>query len=419
MTKSGQWTLAPTGKTPWAVAVRGIAAGGRRIEAELELTPPEPVAETERIAAIPPFNPRGSWNAGARPAALRAYECSLFGALIPESVSATADDGAPLVRGTDYEVEPDSGAVGRLAGGRLKEGDALIISYVYVPYRLDAVLLRSDGAVCRKPGAVNGATPLPPAPAPGEAAIANINFSGRPAKLSEAMIFPVTDEPLPAQDHAPEAEALLPRTLAKLRGAERLRYLAWGDSVTAALYLPEHERWPFRFAAHLRARFPRAPVDYVNMGWGGRNTRSFFAEPPGSKWHYEEKVLGARADLVTVEFVNDAGLPEQELAANYGRILADARAAGTELILMTPHYVRPDWMGMAGEKNCDEDPRSYVRFLRAFARDNKVALADASRFYGHLWREGIPYNTLMTNAINHPDIRGMDIFMKSLCEWIP
>lgn len=121
MTKSGQWTLAPTGKTPWAVAVRGIAAGGRRIEAELELTPPEPVAETERIAAIPPFNPRGSWNAGARPAALRAYECSLFGALIPESVSATADDGAPLVRGTDYEVEPDSGAVGRLTGGRLKE----------------------------------------------------------------------------------------------------------------------------------------------------------------------------------------------------------------------------------------------------------------------------------------------------------
>jgi hypothetical protein len=47
---------------------------------------------------------------------------------------------------------------------------------------------------------------------------------------------------------------------------------------------------------------------------------------------------------------------------------------------------------------------------------NGLALADASKRWGRLWRQGIPYMTLMLNAINHPDPRGMGIFVDSLME---
>jgi hypothetical protein len=48
-----------------------------------------------------------------------------------------------------------------------------------------------------------------------------------------------------------------------------------------------------------------------------------------------------------------------------------------------------------------------------------VALADASLRWGRLWRQGIPYSTLMLNSINHPDARGMKLFADSLMALFP
>jgi hypothetical protein len=71
-------------------------------------------------------------------------------------------------------------------------------------------------------------------------------------------------------------------------------------------------------------------------------------------------------------------------------------------------------MKLTRERDIDDDPRPYVRGLRQFAAKHDVALADASLRYGRLWRQGIPYNTLMLNAINHPDGRGMRLFADAL-----
>src|SRR6185503_20765369 len=87
--------------------------------------------------------------------------------------------------------------------------------------------------------------------------------------------------------------------------------------------------------------------------------------------------------------------------------------------ILTPHYVRPDWMGLSREREIDDDPRPYVAGLRQFAAKHPVALADAARRYGRLWRQGIPYSSLMVNSINHPDARGMKIFADALMELFP
>ena len=82
--------------------------------------------------------------------------------------------------------------------------------------------------------------------------------------------------------------------------------------------------------------------------------------------------------------------------------------------MLTPHYVRPDWMGLGTEREIDADPRAYVTGLRQFAARHGVPLGDASLRWGRLWRQGIPYSSLFCNAINHPNARGMKLFADSL-----
>jgi hypothetical protein len=67
----------------------------------------------------------------------------------------------------------------------------------------------------------------------------------------------------------------------------------------------------------------------------------------------------------------------------------------------------------------DQDPRPYVKYLRNFAEHNHIAVADASRSWVKLWRQGIPYITLLMNSINHPDERGHQIFAEALINLFP
>ena len=182
-----------------------------------------------------------------------------------------------------------------------------------------------------------------------------------------------TAYPEPPKPKPTPAEQLLPKTMAKLRSGERLRILAWGDSVTVGTYVPdwEHNRWQEQFVARLKARFPRANIELLTEAWGGRNTASYLAEPPGSPHNYQEKVLAPKPDLIVSEFVNDAGLNPAQVNERYGKLLADFQGIGAEWIILTPHYVRPDWMGLNREREVDDDPRPYVAGLREFAARNQ------------------------------------------------
>ena len=61
----------------------------------------------------------------------------------------------------------------------------------------------------------------------------------------------------------------------------------------------------------------------------------------------------------------------------------------------------------------------YVKGLRQFGAENQIAVADAARRYGRLWRQGIPHTSVMLNSINHPDAGGMAIFADALMELFP
>jgi lysophospholipase L1-like esterase len=379
----------------------------------------------EAYDQLPVFNPAaGGWVRGTQLRGVKCQECTARFLLDPQSFHLKKDTGAAAEwrRGVDYEVDLEWGTFGRLEGGTMTPESKAYADYRHGLARLDTIVVTAAGQVLIKPGTPDVAIPKPPAAAAGELPVCTIYTTARQAKLTPAALFPILElayPEAPVESPTP-AERLLPKTLAKLRSGAKVRVLAWGDSVTQAGYLPHPDnRWQVQFVTRLKERFPKADIELIHLGWGGRNTSSFLAEPPGSEFNYQERVLGAKADLVVSEFVNDSGMNPAQTKERYGKLLADFQAQGAEWIILTPHYVRPDWMGLQSERDCDDDPRPYVQALRVFAAENPVALADASKRYGRLWRLGIPYNCLMMNAINHPDPVGMKLFADAIMVLFP
>jgi lysophospholipase L1-like esterase len=273
---------------------------------------------------------------------------------------------------------------------------------------------RNCGEVAVRQGEPRAAAPAAPVVKAGERHLGNIYLPGMVSKLEPDHLFPILERRYPEKTVV--KSATVGRLLRRLRSDQTLRILAWGDSVTDAAYLTnkETERWQEQFVRRLRERFPKSHIELVTQAWGGRNTGSYLAEPAGSPHNYRETVLAVKPDLIISEFVNDASLRPAQVEERYSKLLEDFKAIGAEWIILTPHYVRPDWMGLTREREIDNDPRPYVAGLRQFAAKHDVALADASLRYGRLWRQGVPYSSLLLNAINHPNARGMEIFADAL-----
>ena len=406
----------------WKVRVADTAAGVTVTETFL-IAPPDGVEVlNEKIPALPLFNPAvPGWVKGVALEEVKAAECTVIRALDPDSLvvrSAPGREGMILERGRDWEADSEWGTVGRLAEGRVAEGQPVWASYRAALRRIDSIVRLTDGTLELVRGEPQIVLCEPPSIPAGSERLVNVYLPGRIEQLSDANLFPILEDrcpPLPP-GQPPLAKARLPETLRRLEAGEPLKILAWGDSVTT------YGRWQAMFVERLKARYPQSKIELVTEAWGGRNTGSYLAEPPGSDHNYQEKVLEARPHLIVSEFVNDAGMGPADVDQRYGRLLADFRGIGAEWIILTPHYVMPEWMGPGfvehGQRDIDDDPRPYVAGLKAFvaAHPEHVALADAARRYGRLWRQGIPYLSLMENNINHPNVAGHRIFADALDE---
>lgn len=395
---------------PWTITV--VEPNAQPVA--LQIAQPDIVSvEAERYEKFPDFDGKAApWRKGVRLSGVVAEECTVQGALDPASlVVRMAVKGAPLRQGADYDADLAAGTVGRLPGGTLQVDQTVFVSYRYAKQRIDSIVRTGAGKIELRRGTPDVVLP-PIAPlAAGETRVANVFVSGRIDALTEDHVFRVLETAFP--EPAPTAAARLPKTLAKLKSGAPLRILAWGDSVST------YGRYQSMFVGRLRQRFPAAQIELVTEAWGGRSTGSYLKEPPGSPHNYREKVLGAKPDLIISEFVNDASLNPAQVDERYGQLLQDFKQAGAEWIILSPHYVRPDWMGLTRQRDIDEDPRPYVKAIRQFAEFKQVALADASARYGRLWRQGIPYLTLMENNINHPNVFGHSIFADSLMALFP
>lgn len=407
----------------WAIHVQYADS-----EAILNVEPAEMIrVASEKYDAMPNYNPSWSWYGGIIPSKTRGAEGGpVDGILDVASVVVRDGTGADAVTfelGKDYQMVPGWYNIGRIPEGRIQENQPVWVSYRYGWMRLDSVVLTPKGEIAIRKGPPHVVMPTPPKLTSNEIRLGNLWIRPNREKLDGNMVFPILENAFPEKKTTAGpsvVEKLLPKTWAKIKSGEPIKILAWGDSVTDGSYLPDkNQRWQEQFVKALRTRFPEAKFELVTEAWGGRTTETYLAEPPGSEHNYQEKVLNVKPDFIVSEFVNDAGIHPDAFQGRHERILNDFRQIGAEWIILTPHYIKPSWMGLDRERNIDDDPRQYTKDVRRFGAENNIAVADAALRYGRLWRQGIPYSTLMGNNINHPNEAGMKIFVDALMELFP
>jgi hypothetical protein len=406
------------------VTVDGAPAVGTRVQ----VTPVKLVTvAAERYRSLPLFNPSaGGWIKGAQLHGVQAQETTTPGLLDAESfvLRAGPEPGAVVFqRGKDYEVDLLWGTFGRTSNSLIQPEQPVFAAYRHAQLRLDAVVQSRDGRIALRQGEARAAAPAPPRIDAGERHLGNIWLPGRLTRLGPEHLFPILESayPEPRKPSPSPAERGLPMTMKKLQAGQRLRLLAWGDSVTVGTLSAGLGAEPMAGAIRrppARAAFPGGHrVGHRGLG------RTQHEQLPG-------RTAGQRAQLPREGARGKTGPDRVGVRERRGaesgtgggalrEVAADFQGIGAEWIILTPHYVRPDWMGLAHEREIDDDPRPYVAGLRQFAARHPVALADAARRYGRLWRQGIPYTALMLNSINHPDAQGMKIFADALMELFP
>ena len=360
------------------------------------------------------------WATGTKLLGCRTRGVNAYGSFVPGSLEIRrTQDGELLKEGEDYLVDSGWGHVGLGPKSRVTAADTVFASYRYSLLRMDTVQVSADGRASLKQGKPHISAPVPPEADAGSAAVAHVFVSYRDTGTKPEHIYPITETA--AQAVTASTAGRIPKTLAKLRAGQPVTIVCWGDSVTAGGDASGPElRYVDVFAAGLRTRFPQAKIDVRNISAGGSNSRQWLSPEQfayrglkgGENPARFEHVLAAKPDLVTIEFVNDAGLSPAQVETQYGEILKRLEPSGAEVVLITPHFTMWKMMGFTGMREAEKRP--YVLGLREFAGKRNLALADASARWEHLAKEGLPYLTLLHNTINHPDDRGHLLFAEEL-----
>ena len=318
-----------------------------------------------------------------------------------------------LEEGKDYVVDYPWGKFCLGPDPSVKAGDIVTVSYRYRHRRVDSLVKDEQGQERIVKGKPDLSVPVPP-PIPEDAVLIANLFVDFDCDGTQPEVYPLGAAPV----RPSTTRDRIPRTLAKLRAGQEVVVACWGDSVTNGGNATPGNDYVSVFRRMLQAKFPKAKVRVLLIAEGGSNSLN---------WLYPEKhkfrdrsdictwnrIAKEEPDLVTLEFVNDAGLQGASFARIYGDILQRVTALDAELILITPHFTMPEMMKFDSVRNAREN-RKYVSELEQFATEHNLGLADASARWENLESQGIPYITLLKNSINHPDDRGHLLFVEEL-----
>ena len=200
----------------------------------------------------------------------------------------------------------------------------------------------------------------------------------------------------------------LPNTRKKLLAGEKVRIVAFGDSITAGGDASEPKLifWK-RWAESLQRKYPRASIETINGATGGDATVQGLQR-------LQAKVLQANPDLVLIGFgMNDHnregyGVPLIAFAANLRTMIDRIRAdTGAEVVLFSAFPPNPKWH--FGSHNME----AYATATETVAREKDCAFADVYRLWMTVASKKKPED-LLANNINHPNDYGHWIYCQAL-----
>lgn len=405
---TGLWTLADA--VTWQA--RLVRAGGIAPAPSLRV-----IGEKTRISPKKP----AAWASITR---LRELKHLSPGALDPTSLVVRLGDtvlnvapvDSPQAAQADVLLDEVWGGLGIGPSGRLKPEDEVSIDYRISLRRVDALVVTADGKDAIRQGIPAQVTPILPEAAAGEILVARIFVDYR-QDFTSFEILPLLEPAVPPPTTT--GPDRLPATISKLRSGQPLKIICWGDSVTEGGDVNTNQRYCDLLGARLAEINPLANVKTIAVG--GSNSRQWLPrEFPATTPHPLRQVecdftriLNAKPDLVVIEFVNDQGMSFAEAEKHYRILVAKLRAAGSEVLLLTPQR---NWERDGSLRAADL--RALVAVYRKIGQDGVgvgVGVADMAARWEHLWQEGIPFPALLANGFNHPDARGHRLFFEEIC----
>ncbi len=325
-------------------------------------------------------------------------------AIIPDSVVVHSEKvgGSVYVEGTDYFLDRYYGGISRLETGSISKDQTVYVDYAVFLQRIDLVQVDAEGVACIKKGESAAACPDFPSPCDGYSPIAYIYLPFRMDSITDSDIYQQPESDLTWRDFIRvSGREYLRNTSERLKTGKSVSIVCWGDSVTEGCSPSTHEKcYVELFRAGLQARYPQADIKVINAGIGGTHASARLGE-------FDEEVLAYDPDLITVEYVNDVAQERETTLSSWIEFIRRARAKNpaVEIIILTPAYMRPDWMGQFD---------AFVGMLSKLAIEQKVALGDTANIWANLRTMGIPYEPLLANIINHPNDLGHEFFAETL-----
>jgi len=184
-----------------------------------------------------------------------------------------------------------------------------------------------------------------------------------------------------------------------------------GHSVPAGYFKTPEVRaldaYPHLLRAGLAEKYPHAVINVVVTAIGGEDSEK------GAR-RFERDVLSLRPDVVTIDYgLNDRGMGLARAATAWRAMIAQAKAAGVKVILLTP---TPD-LGKPWADPADT-LALHAEQIRALARESGVGLVDSYAAFKHHAEAGGVTAALMSQR-NHPNAQGHALVSAALLTWFP
>lgn len=205
-------------------------------------------------------------------------------------------------------------------------------------------------------------------------------------------------------------EVLRPnRTISMLEaGAEPVRVVAFGDSITGVYYHTGSRRaWCDMLGEALGKVYPKAKIQMHNAGISGHTSGQGLAR-------IQRDVLARKPQLVVVMFgMNDCKRGSLEAFRNNSiEIVKRCRAVGAEVMLCTPNSVYPN------VPRPREQLVKYAQTTRDVAAEMSVPLVDFFKVFEDVNKKNITNWRLLMSGDIHPNMNGHRLFAETITEAI-
>lgn len=345
----------------------------------------------------------------------------LYRQLVPGSLKLTTEDGSKSFKeGEDYKLHPLWPQICNLSSRLGKPGEGkLKATFTIALQRIDLIQLK-DGKLNVKPGISKIVCPALPEADAGAIAIAGIYVApwqqdGKYVVTKED-IFPIRTFSF----DGPINPAAIAKFTAKLRSGDPAKIAFMGDSVTLGaeaaawtlnLWTEKNLAYPSRVVSGLRKQFPSAKIEPIQAVQGGTTSKV-------APQFFEEKLAPQKPDLLLMAFgLNDAnsiigGSPRVSVAEykeGLRGVIVKARAAGTEVMLVTPMQPSPFLKSGIASRIVQ-----YRDAMLALAKEENVACADVYAAWLRQADQGTPPFSQLHNWINHPGNNGHGVYAATI-----